>query len=349
MLRIGSISLPVPAVQAALSGYSDAAMRHASRRCGAVYAISEGLLDRALISGDNHKRVVELSDDDHPTAGQLLGSDPVELAEAANLLVGTGYDVVDVNFGCPVKKIMGRCRGGFLLGEPATALEIVRRVSDAVAGRVPVTLKMRRGLDDGAESTERFYRILDGALACGIAAFVVHGRTVDQLYEGTGRRSFIGAVKSHVGDRAAVIGSGDVFTGQDAMRMLAETGADGVSIARGAIGNPWIFAEFAALYQGRPLPPPPTLAEQAEMIAAHYSVAERLYRERAAVRMRKFADGYAQRHPQSAAVTAALRGLSLPGEVHRVLREWYGDCDAGGPDAPGLPAVAGARVGPDHL
>src|SRR4051794_8990894 len=124
MLTIGHLRFPLPAVQAALSGYSDLAMRVMSRRFGASYAVSEGLLDKSLLAGENRKRVVGLNDEDHPVAGQLLGSEPEPLAAAACHLVEAGYDAIDINFGCPVRKVMGRCRGGFLLGEPETALAI---------------------------------------------------------------------------------------------------------------------------------------------------------------------------------------------------------------------------------
>lgn len=323
MLAIGPMRFAVPAVQAALSGYSDLAMRVMSRRCGAPYAISEGLLDKALVAGNTRKRVIELSDEDHPVAGQLLGSEPAVLAEAARALVAAGYDAVDVNFGCPVRKVMGKCRGGYLLGEPETALEIVRRVRDAVPPHVPVTLKMRRGVEDGPAAEADFFAILDGAFAAGVAAITVHGRTVKQLYVGPAKWEFLAKVKAHAGART-IIGSGDLWNGADAVRMMRETGVDGVSLARGAIGNPWIFAEFAALSHGGPAPAAPTLAEQAEVLAEHYRLAEGLYGdERAERMMRKFALKYAARHPQPQAAGAALLAAKSADDRAEALRRWY--------------------------
>ena len=324
-LLIGDIRIDVPAVQAALSGFSDLAMRLISRRYGgAGYAISEGLLDKALVAGDNRKRVVELDTEDHPVAGQLLGSEPAVLAEAAAKLVGHGYDAVDINFGCPVRKVMGKCRGGFLLGEPAVALEIVRRVRDAVPAGVPVTLKMRRGVEDDSASEDGFFTILDGAFAAGVAAVTVHGRTVRQLYEGRADRAFLARVKAHVGPRRTVIGSGDLWTGADAVEMLAGTGVDGVSLARGSIGNPWIFADFAARVAGRPVPPPPTPAEQAEVILEHCRLAEELYGpEKGERSMRKFLIRYAAHHPDPEGVKAAWLAARTPADRARVVAEWY--------------------------
>ena len=169
-----------------------------------------------------------------------MGYDPLVMAEAARKMVAFGYDMVDLNFGCPVKKVLGRCRGGFLLSEPSTAIEMMARVRDAVD--VPVTVKMRRGTDDSAEAAERFWTILDKGVELGIEAFTVHGRTVVQRYEGPSRWSVLAEVKRrHPG--VYLFGSGDLFTAEDCLRMIEETGCDGVTIARGAIENPWIFRE----------------------------------------------------------------------------------------------------------
>src|SRR4029077_7899974 len=141
-----------------------------------------------------------------------------------------------------VKKVLGRCRGGFLLTDPQNALEIVKSVVDAVDGRRPVTVKMRRGFDDSRESERNFFSILDGAFALGVAAITVHGRTVKQRYIGPSNWNFLSKVKRHVGART-ILGSGDLFTADAVIQMMDETGVDGVTVARGAIGNPFIFRE----------------------------------------------------------------------------------------------------------
>src|SRR5262245_6103976 len=151
--------------EAALSGYSDLPMRRVARAHGAAFAFHEVVLDQIVLKpGRARDRVLSLPADDHPVGGQLMGSEPVTFGKAAREMVAAGYDVVDINFGCPVPRILGRCRGGFLLGEPATALAIVDSVLQSVGGRVPVTVKLRRGLDDSAEAERAFFAILDGAL-----------------------------------------------------------------------------------------------------------------------------------------------------------------------------------------
>jgi len=141
MLSIGPIRLDMPVAQAALSGYSDLAMRRVARLHGASYTLNEVVLDKlVLVRGKKQRFITRLPPDDHPVGGQLMGAEPAVLAQAAAVLVEAGYDCVDINFGCPVRKVLGRCRGGFLLSQPQTALEIIRCVIDAVAGRRPVTL-----------------------------------------------------------------------------------------------------------------------------------------------------------------------------------------------------------------
>jgi tRNA-dihydrouridine synthase len=185
VLTIGSLKIQMPAIQAALSGFSDRPMRAVARRYGAGFAMAEVVLDEhVVLKGKLRTRIFEIGEDDHPIGGQLMGSRPEQFAEAANGLIEAGYDSIDLNFGCPVKKVLGRCRGGFLLSEPFNALTIVKAVIESVGGRRPVTLKMRRGLDDSAESERNFFSILDGAFAYGAAAVTVHARTVKQRYVG---------------------------------------------------------------------------------------------------------------------------------------------------------------------
>ncbi len=336
-LRIGQFELDFPVVQAALSGYSDWAMRVIARRLGAPYTLCEVMLDtfvNEMHKARNRRRYLRVSDEEHPVAGQLMGANPEEFGPAARQLVAAGFDVVDINFGCPVKKVLGRHRGGFLLGQVETALEIVSRVREALPPEVPVTVKMRRGIDDSAESRGKFYQIFDGAFQRGVAAITVHGRTVQQRYIGPSRWEFLREVKQHAGDRV-VLGSGDLFTAQACLDMIRETGVDGVTAARGAIGNPWIFAQARALAKGLPLPPPPTVHEQREVIAEHYRLCEALYgAELCGRQMRKFGIKYSQLHPRGQDVRNAFIKVARPGVWKTVLEQWYSD------DAPGLHPAA---------
>jgi tRNA-dihydrouridine synthase B len=336
-LTIGSIQLDFPVVQAALSGYSDWAMRVIARRLSAPYTLCEVMLDRFInevSKGRKAQRYLRVSDEEHPVAGQLMGANPDDFAPAARQLALAGFDVVDINFGCPVKKVLGRCRGGYLLGQVDTALEIVSRVREAVPAHVPVTVKMRRGLDDTAESREKFFQIFDGAFTCGVAAITVHGRTVEQKYVGPSRWEFLRQVKEHAPQRV-VLGSGDLFTPQACLDMIRSTGVDGVTVARGAIGNPWIFRQARALAQGKRLPDPPSVHEQREVIGEHYRLAEELYGpEHCGRQMRKFGIKYSQLHPQARAVRDAFVAVTRPGEWQGVLDHWYAEDQPGRHPAP---------------
>ncbi|MBX3412460.1 MAG: tRNA-dihydrouridine synthase [Pirellulales bacterium] len=330
-LALGNVYVGFPVVQAALSGYSDSAMRRIARRFGADYALCEVLIDKLVLEAGKHtRRFLKLTDDDHPVGGQLMGSEPVQFGEAATRLVEAGFDVIDINFGCPVKKVLGRCRGGFHLSQPDVALEIVRRVRDTVPAHLPVTVKMRRGLDDTEESRERFFTIFDGAWDAGVAAITVHGRTVKQRYIGASRWSFLKEVKQHAGDRT-VLGSGDLFTAEACLDMMRQTGVDGVTAARGAIGNPWIFAQARALAVGQPLPPPPSLFEQRDVIREHYRLAEEIYGPDLSGRqMRKFGIKYSRLHPQSNEVRDAFVAVSRNEQLNTVIERYYSE------DLPGI-------------
>lgn len=336
-LRIGPLRLGFPVVQAALSGYSDMAMRVIARRHGASYSLCEVLLDKFIVDLKPRRRTqhhLAIADEEHPVGGQLMGADPENFAPAALRLVASGFDVIDINFGCPVKKVLGRCRGGFHLSQPAVALEIVRRVREAVPAQIPVTLKMRRGIDDTAESRDKFFEIFDGAFALGVAAVTVHGRTVLQRYDGPSRWEFLRELKKHAGTRV-VLGSGDLFNAQACLEMMRYTGVDGVTVARGAIGNPWIFQQARALAAGQPLPDPPTLYEQRDVICEHYRIAEELYGpDRCLPNMRKFAIKYSQLHPRYAEVRTDFCQVKQSGGWQGVLSKWYST------DGPGIyPAV----------
>ena len=325
MFTIGSVEIGSPFVQAALSGYSDLPMRTIAMRLGCRFTINEVVLDKFIMyPGKKNKRDLAMTDDMHPVGGQLMGSDPDVFAEAADVMVRAGYDVMDINFGCPVKKVLGRCRGGYMLGHPDEALAIVRNVYDAVSDRVPVTVKMRRGMDDSPEAERNFYEIFNGAFEIGVSAITTHGRTVEQRYKGPSKWSFLSTLKKYAGDRI-VLGSGDLFCAEDCIRMLEQTGVDGVTIARGCIGNPWIFRECEALLAGRPKPDPPTIAEQRAVIVEHCRLAREFFGDERATRiMRKHCIRYASRHPSPKKVRRAFaEDVKTPEGWQRVFDHFY--------------------------
>lgn len=332
-LKIGPLEIGFPVVQAALSGYSDAAMRMIARRHGASYTICEVMLDKFVVEMKQRKKnkhFLFVADEEHPVGGQLMGADPDVFGPAAVRMVEAGFDVIDINFGCPVKKVLGRCRGGFHLSQPDTALEIIARVRDAVPEHIPVTVKMRRGIDDTDESRDNFFTIFDRAYELGVAAITVHGRTVTQRYNGPSRWEFLRELKQHAGERV-VLGSGDLFTAQSCLDMMQYTGVDGVTVARGAIGNPWIFNQCRALAASEPMPAAPSLFEQKEVIAEHYRLAEELYGpERCLPDMRKFAIKYSRLHPDHEGVRSELVHVKEAGAWRAVLDKWYAE------DLPGI-------------
>lgn len=303
-----------PFYQAGLQGYSDAAMRIVARRLGAPYCVTEALDDRTLLRGGRGRDAARLTAEDHPIAGQILGASSSTMADAARTLVDLGYDVVDVNIACPVKRVRGDPKGGHLLAEPERAIEILRAVRDAVALRVPSTLKLRRAADDSPESEGRFRRILEAAIELGYASATIHGRTVAQKYVGPSDSTAIARV---VRDYAPfpILGSGDVTDPQAILRMLETTGVRGVSVARGAIANPWIFRETLAFIRGETTPPP-SLSEQRRVLDEHARLSLELHGlEHTGRRLRKLAILLARRHhPRGEEAAIAIASVGGFGE-----------------------------------
>jgi len=318
---IGDIRVEFPVVLAALAGYSDLAYRVICRRLGVGYCTTEMMLDRMLVhSGKLRRRLVQLNEEDHPVAGQIVGNDPAEMAGAARVLCELGFDVVDLNFACPVRKALSRRRGGFLMSRPELAVEITRAVT-ASSDR-PVTLKLRQrfGLADGNDA---FWRIAEPAFEAGAAAICVHARSVEQKYTGGADWGFLAEVKRRFGDRT-VIGSGDVLRPPDALAMLERTGVDAVTVARGCLGNPWFFRQVRDIAAGRE-PYRPTIAEQRDLLLGHFEHACALYGAvRGPKHMRKFGIKYARLHPRSRDVRMAFVEVKRPRQWHEVLEEYYG-------------------------
>jgi nifR3 family TIM-barrel protein len=339
--KIGPITLSAPFCQAGLAGYSDRAMRLVARRHGCAYAVTEALLDVILLAGGQGlRKSIDINDEDHPTAGQIMGSEPGTMSHAAQILHRAGYDVIDLNFACPVKKIKNKARGGHMLLDVERGLSILKAVRDALPPEVPTTISLRRGFDDSAESEDRFYEIVEGAWANNYSAIRVHGRTVQQKYNGPSHWPFLREVKQRYPDRT-ILGSGDVFTAEDAVRMLEETGVDVVWIARGAIGNPWIFQHAAMLLNregeapaepslrsgteaARPEPHPPTIHEQREALTEHFAIAMQIHGEQlAGRRMRKMGIKYSRLHPRASDVKSEFINVHSLRDWTNVLETFY--------------------------
>ena len=339
--RIGDLipGFDAPFFQAGLAGYSDAAMRLIARSLGCPYCVTEALLDRTLLAGGRGFAKADLARlrdtvpggaDDHPLAGQIMGSDPDEMADAARAMIQRnagappGFSAIDVNLACPVKKIHSKARGGHWLAEPAGAIAILRAVRNAVPPTLPISVKMRRGSDDSAEAEHRFMTIFDAAYEIGCAWVTVHGRTVEQKYVGPSRWTFLRDLVRRRPDRV-IFGSGDVWTAEDIFRMIGYTGVHAVAVARGCIGDPWIFRQARDMMAGR-APAAPTLAEQRAVLDGHFRLSVAVNSERrAGLLMRKFGIRFAARHRCADAVRRRFIAVTSIDEWRAVLDEFYSD------------------------
>ena len=317
---IGPISIDFPVVLAGLAGYTDLAYRLICRRLGAPYCTTEMMLDKSLLAGRKlQKRLAALTDEDHPIAGQLIGNDPGVMSDVARLVAELGFDVVDLNFACPVNKALKRRRGGYLMSQPAQAIEITRAVLAAVD--LPVTLKLRRkfghGDDDG-----NFWRIAGGAFDAGVSAITVHARSVEAKYTGGADWGFLAEAKRRFADKT-IVGSGDMLTPQAAIHAIVQTGVDAVTVARGALGNPWFFRQVRDTLAGRE-PYQPSLTEQRRVLVEHFDHACELYGPvRGPKTMRKFGIKYARLHPSSRDVRMAFAAVKRPDEWHLEVERMY--------------------------
>lgn len=329
------LTIDAPFYQAGLAGYSDAAMRLVAREHGCPYCITEAMLDQFLVAGGKGLKEAELDDADHPIAGQLMGSHPDEIAAGAKVLVKLGYDVIDVNLACPVKKIKKKARGGHLLSAPDEATAILEAVKQAVGDDRPVTTKLRRAYADTAEAQDAFTRVFERALDLGYAGATVHGRTVEQKYIGPSNwdalRDLVQRYPKADRPHFTLGGSGDIWQAPDIFRMLEHTGVDWVSVARGCIGNPWVFTQARAIMAGQ-TPEPPTIHQQADVLRRHFTISVRLHGEHRAGRMmRKFGIKFARHHPDHDAIKAGFIAVRSLAEWDRVLATHYAD------DGPGVP------------
>lgn len=328
-MNIGPVQLAIPFMQAGLAGYSDRAMRVVARRRGCPYAVTEALLDTLMLQGGQGlKRSIDINHEDHPVAGQIIGSEPETMSAAAVILARHGYDVIDLNFACPVKKIKNRARGGHMLRDVMRGLSILRAIRVALPGHT-LTVSLRSAFDDAPTSRQVLYDLIDEAFSLDYAAVRVHGRTVEQKYLGRADWTVLAELKRRYPDRR-IIGSGDVFSAEDAVRMLRETGVDVVWIARGAIGNPWIFRQAATLLRNEPIAPP-TIAEQRSALVEQFAGAMDIHGEElTGRRMRKMGIKYARWHPRAADVKAAFVSAGSLRDWNDVLDRFYRD------DGPGV-------------
>lgn len=246
-IKIGSVTLENPTVMAPLAGITNLPFRLLVKASGCALVCSEMISSNGLVY--NSEKTVQLLSSalpEKPLSVQIFGSDPAIMADAAAIVESSGADILDINFGCSVKKIVKTGAGAALMRTPEKAESILKAVRNAV--KIPVTIKIRSGWD---KSAEQAFNIAQIAETCGIDAIAVHPRTATQGFKGFADWSVITAIKNRID--IPVIGNGDIVKPVDAVSMLNTTGCDGVMIGRIAIGNPWIFSRTLALLQGKPI------------------------------------------------------------------------------------------------
>jgi len=310
-------------LQGPISGYSDLAMRELARAYGAPLTFAGLMLDKsAQYEKVWRKGQYVLGADEAPLGGQLVGTDPVLVAQAARIMEQRGFALVDVNLACPAPKVLARGRGGAFLQKSSSASAVVRAVREAVS--VPVTIKLRGSYYEKDEEREHFWRICESAVSAGVDALVVHGRSVEQRYRGQADWEVVRQVKERFG-QTTVVGSGDIFTASAAMERLEASGADGVLVARGAIGNPWIYSELARAFRGQAPAEEPSVAEVGRVLLAHFERVLDLYpAHKAVIHFRKFAVGYCRRHPDRKATLLALMAAKTPEQLRCEVGRRFG-------------------------
>jgi len=317
VLALGSLRVDPPVVLAPMAGVTNAPFRSLCRHFGAGLYVGEMITARALL--ERNRKTLQLAGfgpEEKPRSLQLYGVDPETLGEAVAMLVGEGQvDHVDLNFGCPVRKVTRRGGGAAIPLKPRL-LRKIARATVASAGKIPVSMKFRMGIDADHLTYLEAGRIGEGE---GCAAVTLHARTTAELYDGEAHWEAIGRLKATL-PRIPVLGNGDILEAHDALRMMRSTGCDGVVVGRGCLGRPWLFRDLADVFAGRPPEDPPSLGQIKAVMSKHAALLADFMGERVGVRsFRKHATWYTKGFPHSARMRSALIRVSTLAELQEVL------------------------------
>lgn len=317
-LRIGPIALDAPVVLAPMAGITNTAFRRLCREYGAGLYVSEMITTRALVERNaTTMRLITHHESETPRSIQLYGVDPATTEAAVRLLVDEDRaDHIDLNFGCPVPKVTRKGGGAALPWKTGLFREIVTRAARA-AGDVPLTVKMRKGIDTDHLTFLDAGRIAEDA---GVAAVALHARTAAEFYSGTADWNAIAELKQAVSS-IPVLGNGDIWSADDAVRMMAETGCDGVVVGRGCLGRPWLFGDLAAAFGAPGIRPDATLAYVADAFRRHAELLVEFYEDegRGCRDIRKHVAWYFKGYPVGGEIRAALATASTLAEIDDLL------------------------------
>lgn len=322
-LHIGAVTIENPVILGPMAGVTDLPFRVLCHEHGAGLVCTEMVSAKAILYHNrNTEDLMRTDEREHPVSLQLFGSNPEDVSEAASMIEDRPFEIFDFNMGCPVPKVVNNGEGSALMKNP----ELAGRIISAVVKKVkkPVTVKIRTGFDKEHINAVEVAKILEDA---GASAIAVHGRTRSQFYSGEADWNVIRQVKEAVS--IPVIGNGDIRSPEDAEKMIRETGADGVMIARAAEGNPWIFSRTIAwLASGKKLPGP-TVKELQDTILRHAAMMIECKGERIAVReMRKHVSWYTAGYPDSAALRRKINTAENFSEMQEMLGDFFGKLEA---------------------